>query len=59
MGNALLFPGGDGLQEDALQRVHHPSQGAGRTSHLRLQMETAEKLAERFGPYAALEAKHK
>src|SRR6266853_2000928 len=42
MGNALLFPGGDGLQEDSLQRVHHPSQGAGRTSHLRLQMETAE-----------------
>jgi len=26
---------------------------------MRLKMETAEKLAERFGPHAAFEAKHK
>src|SRR3546814_5528136 len=32
MGNALLFPGCGGGQDDALQCVHHPSQGAGRTA---------------------------
>src|SRR6266542_3394595 len=31
-------------------------QGAGRTAHLRLQVQTTEKLAERFGPNTALEA---
>jgi hypothetical protein len=45
LGNALLFPGCGGVQDDALQRVHHTSQGTGRTSHMLLQMETAEKLA--------------
>src|SRR5262247_2435918 len=36
-----------------------PAQGTGRTPHMRLQMETAEKFAERFGPHATFEAKHK
>src|SRR5919198_115854 len=59
MGNALLFPGYGSVEDDALQRVHHAAQGTGRTPHMRLQMETAEKFAERFGPHAAFEAKHK
>ena len=59
MGNALLFPGCGGVEDDALQRMHHTAQGARRTPHMRLKMEMAEKLAERFGPHAALEAKHK
>src|SRR2546430_9641616 len=58
MANARLFPGCGGVEDGALQRVHHTAQGARRTPHMRLKMETAEKLAERFGPHAAFEAKH-
>src|SRR5262249_17471959 len=59
MSNPLLFPRCGGVEDDALQRAHHTAQGAGRTPHMCLQMETAKKLAERLGPNAAFEAKHK
>src|SRR5437870_13773747 len=56
MGNPLLLPSGCCLQDRLLQRLHHPSQGTGRTAHMRRKAQTTEKLADRFGPNAACEA---
>src|SRR6266699_6126401 len=56
MGNPLLLLSGCCLQDRLLQRLHHATQGAGRTADMRLKAQTTEKLAERFGPNAALEA---
>src|SRR5688572_10301765 len=39
--------------------MHHTSQSARRTPHMRLKMETAEKLADGVGSNPALEAKYK
>ena len=58
MGNPFFLPGCGGLQDEAFQRVHDASQGAGRAPHLCLQMETAEKLADRLGSHASFEAKY-
>ena len=55
-GNPLVLPSCCCLQDRLLQRLHHPSQGAGRTAHMRLKAQTTEKLADRFGPNASLEA---
>src|SRR5262249_22561702 len=59
MGNTLLLPNRGGFQDALLQRVHHASQGTGRTAHLGLQVKTAEKLADRFGSNPTLETEHK
>src|SRR5256712_1610824 len=52
----LVLPSCGRLQDHVLQRVHHPSQGAGRTAYMRLQVKTTEKLTDRFGSNAAREA---
>jgi hypothetical protein len=57
VGNPFFLPGCGGLQDEAFQRVHDASQGTGRAPHLCLQMETAEKLADRRGSHASFEAK--
>src|SRR6266487_2248823 len=52
----LVLPGFCGLQDRLLQRLHHPSHSAGRTASMRLKAQTTEKLADRFGANASLEA---
>ena len=55
MRTPVLLPGPGRRQPHGLSRRHHPAQGGGRTSYLRLKMETSEKLAQRVYPHAALE----
>src|SRR4030095_12508496 len=55
-GYPLVLPSCGRLQDRLLQHVRHTAQGAGRTADMRLKAQTTEKLADRFGPNAALEA---
>ena len=50
------FQGATALE--TLQQVHDSSQGAGRASHMRIQAQTSEKLAERLGSHPSFEAEH-
>ena len=56
-GNPLTLPSLDRLKDHAFQLLHQASQGARRTAHMPLQMKPSEKLAHRFRPNPALEAK--
>lgn len=44
----------NGDNKRSLQRLHHPTQGRGRTAHLRLQAQTHEKLTHGIHGHAAL-----
>src|SRR5919109_5046715 len=58
VGNAFFLPHRSRLQDEAFQRVHDGSQGAGGAPHMPLQAETGEKLAEGLGSYPSFEAEH-
>src|SRR6266704_3947630 len=55
MGDPGSLPGLGRLEHCGLQPLHHPAQGRRRTSHLRLETQMREKLADRFEAHAALE----
>src|SRR5882672_5253583 len=56
IGYPLVLPSRCRFKDHLFQRLHHPSQGARRTAHMRLKAKMSEKLADRFGPNTSLEA---